>query len=950
MGFRDYHSRTASGMQQMGFPHFACSGALLWAGLLILSLLPGCSRLQVPAIDPTGTCIFSPSGQSTTLTPLSCLSCDKCCLGGEGCSCFSCLKNILPEPAFAEPATPPPCLEGNAPGAPGCTNGFAQGNGACQDECAVGPPAILLGKDCCVKNHLHMPKTGTRGRLMLSPGRVIAPVGGEVVLLSGVCGNNGHLVTGEPIEWMLTPESVGHFIQVAPDDANFVQRLANTSEVEKVTPSFARGITRTKAALITRGTLTPNDDVPLEAGQAWVTISSPSEGVSRITALAPDSNCWDQRKATTTIYWVDARWQFPGPQSAAAGSPVTLTTRVTRSEGTVPAVGWKVRYNVLNPELGLFAPSGTPTAEAIVDDNGLASVAIVPQPGTSGTATIQMEVIRPAQVDDNIPALPLGARQTIVTWSAPRLELKASAPNVAGFDQPISVIANVSNPGNLNSGRVEVETTLPPTVQFLGSDFTHQQLGNRIVWIYENGIPAGVQGDINLSVSARNPFVLQFVARDLQNGLTATSDVRVDVARPSLAVRVQPTEETQRITVGEDAVFLIEVENTGDRPLEQLMVEARGDIGMIQVQAGSQTVSNTRPTPLAPGESWQLQVPYNVFQPGERCLTATATATGQTPTSAQACVIAVNPVPVAPSLVANIAGMVDVPIGQQVLFRYFVQNTGSQPATNVVLTATFPPQLQLISATQGYDSSALQRAQIKWTQPRLEPGQSAFFEGLYSVIGPVGSGQTLLTIQSDEGVTADKGFTFNVIPGAAPPPEPAPAPRNITPSGPPPTIPPAAINPPTPRRETPAPGPVNDGSTMAPPSLQGNNGIAAGGLQVQVFDNGDPVRVGQELVYTIRVTNQSTQRDDNVQVRLKLRVEAGVNISQPETPGLTFDRVVDNYYYLPEIRSIAPGQTITYYLAVSANSPQTQGVLVEAYSRNFPQGTSRTEETQIIPQ
>ena len=40
----------------------------------------------------------------------------------------------------------------------------------------------------------------------------------EVVLLSGICGDKGYLQVGEPLEWMLTPESVGTFIQVGDDD------------------------------------------------------------------------------------------------------------------------------------------------------------------------------------------------------------------------------------------------------------------------------------------------------------------------------------------------------------------------------------------------------------------------------------------------------------------------------------------------------------------------------------------------------------------------------------------------------------------------------------------------------------------------------------------------------------------------------------------------------------
>lgn len=934
-----------------------------WGVIVALLLLAGgCAELRLPAIDPTGNCLFAPGTASTTLAHPSLLGPDGC-LSGIGCrscmgrpgGCLSCLHGILPEPAFRDPPPPPPCLQGQAPGSPTqpprCVPGAPY-----SEDCAAGPPAVMIGEDCHVKDFLHLPKKGKRGRLMLSPNRVVAPVGGEVVLLSGVCGNDGFLATGEPIEWMLTPDSVGHFIEIAPDDASLLQRMANQREVDKVSGSFARGLTRTKPALITRGTIRTNDDVPLEAGQAWATISSPSEGVSRITALAPESDCWDQRRATTTIYWVDARWRFPAPQIARAGDLVALTTRVTRSEGTIPAVGWKVRYTILTPELAGFAPSGAATVEAIVDDAGNAVATLQPVPGTSGMATIAMEVIRPAGVDADVPELTLGSGQTLVTWSAPRLELRAGAPSVASFDQPVTVFANVSNPGDLPTGKVQVSTVLPEGVRFVGSDFDYYESGNQIIWTYEDGIPPGVQGDINLTVTSRNPFRLEFQARDLTSDLFATAEVRVDVFIPSLQLEVKVAEGRERITVGEDTQFLIDVTNTGSRPLSDVQLQVSGDGGMSHVQEGSPTVFKTKEDgPLAPGATWSVATDFNVFEPGQRCVSVSVTASGGQRAEAQACVTATNPIPATPAVISEIAGRPEVRVGDEALFRYFVQNPGRIPLTNVEVTATYSPQLELLSATEGFDAAALGQYQIKWRLARVDPGQRMLLEGLYRVVGPTGAAEQILTVRVAEGATDESRFDFRVVAGVPRPQEPppvAPPPVGV----PAPTIPDAGggLNAPPlqggPADAAPAPGTAAPGTaapgTAAPPLQNG-----PGELQLSVFDSDDPVTVGQPIRYTIRLTNPTALPDSQVQIRFALSDQLRLrSIRQTVFPGEALEREAGGYFYLREISELRAGETIEYTLILDSNSPQTGIVQVEAYSRRQPTPVSDREETRIDPQ
>ena len=530
---------------------------------LLVAISSGCTRLRLPAIDPTGSCIFAPLPTTTGLAlPGS---------AGEGCGCLGCLSNgscldkfggcfrkpafVWPTPAFIEPADPPACPVPSASTALGASNEPCVPSASCNGSCLTGPRAVLLGDEInagcgcpgntCIGKCLHgLPDRGKRGCILLSPQKVVAPVGGEVVLLSGVCGTDGYLQMNEKLEWMLAPDSVGNFIQVGDDEPGVIGKLVGSStRPEKKDPSYAIGITSTKQALITRGNLDPRDDVKLEKGQTWLTISSPSEGVSHVTVLAPESECWDQRKATTTIYWVDAKWVFPSNQILPAGQPADLTTRVTRSQGSLPAEGWIVRYEIANPELATFAgTNGSSLVEIPVNASGDATAQLVPTPGTSGTAQVNIQIIRPGGRTDNVPKLTLGEGQTFVTWSSPKLAIRAGAPEVASFNVPFTVFANVSNPGNQPATNVRVDVPLPPGTTAVAADSFARILPNSVSW--ELGtIPPQTQLDLSVDLVAQSPVDLNFVARG--DGLISEDTVRVDVL-PSFAIACRSTAGNSR--------------------------------------------------------------------------------------------------------------------------------------------------------------------------------------------------------------------------------------------------------------------------------------------------------------------------------------------------------------------------------------------------------------------
>ncbi len=215
-------------------------------------------------------------------------------------------------------------------------------------------------------------------------------------------------------------DSAGEILEVG-DDMKGKRRHAwsksNTPTVEKLGIDFARGRTSSEAGKITRGSLRPTDDLTLKKGQTWVSLTSPTEGTSRVTVLAPESDVWDRRRQTATIYWVDASWQFPGPQNLRVGQIANLVTRVTQAEGFAPAKDWIVKYRLLNNDVGRFV-STTPNVGGVdprVDGDGKALAQLENPSNRPGTAIIGIEIARPAQASEKMPELPIARGQTMVT-------------------------------------------------------------------------------------------------------------------------------------------------------------------------------------------------------------------------------------------------------------------------------------------------------------------------------------------------------------------------------------------------------------------------------------------------------------------------------------------------------------------------------------------------------
>ncbi|MBN1854477.1 MAG: hypothetical protein JW829_17225, partial [Pirellulales bacterium] len=277
----------------------------------------------------------------------------------------------------SQPLLPPDaCLEtGGWPG-PSCgLFGPICDPNPCLDPCAnlwdpclpgpIGSPPIVAGP------YTTFAPGGPVDHILLAPKRLMAPVGSEVILRAGICTEDGHLISNQRIEWLLANEGVGELIDVG--ESCWLHPLRRP---KKVNNHFAVGRTSSRAFTIDRGTPDPGDDVPVQDGETWISVTSPIEGTSLVTAVAPNIDTWKRRKTTATIHWIDAQWIFPKPTRVATGAQHLLTTTVTRRSTPSPIAGWQVRYEVLDRGAAGFAPDGAEVINATTDASGHATVEI----------------------------------------------------------------------------------------------------------------------------------------------------------------------------------------------------------------------------------------------------------------------------------------------------------------------------------------------------------------------------------------------------------------------------------------------------------------------------------------------------------------------------------------------------------------------------------------------
>ena len=476
----------------------------------------------------------------------------------------------------------------------------------------------------------------------LSPTQVVAPVGSEVIMIATVINQKGSTLPGERVEWTIAQGGVGQFVSPGQRSALDVVDLLRGLP-QKVNNTYVVNSTVTFDTAVDRGTLNPADRVPIRSGQAWVTVSSPVEGSTFVTAFAPAVKGWDQRQQTGSIYWIDAAWTFPAPVIGAAGSRQTLDTTLRRQTDGGPLPGWIVRYEIAGgPDAG-FGPDGSPTIEVISNEGGQAPVEIFQKVATTGTNVVNVQVLRPAGMGGPSRRVAVGGGATSATWTGSEVSLRVSGPAQAGVGSIATYRIEVSNPATSAIQNVMVSDQVPPGLLFLNSNPAAGNSPSGQEWQIGDLGPQQTR-TIEVNLRVEQPGTFSYCAgATTASGLTAKGCATTTAAGSQFDVAIRGPAAAE---VGTDASFTIEVTNRGDAAASGVVVSDRFDAGLQHEAATSPIQADLGQ--IGPRETRRIAVTFHVVAAGLLCQEVTVTGDAGLRGDARSCLNARDRAAVAP--------------------------------------------------------------------------------------------------------------------------------------------------------------------------------------------------------------------------------------------------------------------------------------------------------------
>ena len=769
-------------------------------------------------------------------------------------------------------------------------------------------------------------------KLLLNPRQTIAPVGTEVVLLAGVLGIDQYLRTNQRVEWTIAPGGVGQFVDLGGKSATD-WLVGDFSCPRKISPTAAVGTTTRKYLRLTRGTANTDDDVRVKAGEAWITVSSPAEGICYVTAYSPCVAAWVARKQTAVIHWVDAQWRFPPPAINQAGSKQVFTTAVTRQTDGSPCTGWVVRYEVLDGPSAGFAPDGVQAVEVPTDTAGQASVEIYQLTPSAGTNRIGIQVIRPATLDaTGGRRLIVGSGVTTATWSAADIAVRKSGPATAALGTTLTYRIDVTNPGDMVAEGVVLTDEIPEGMSYQSSNPSGNVVGRTIRWQLGQLLP-GETRPIEVRLSAdRQGGATSCAEAAIPSGLKARDCVSTTVSTATVDVKIEgPTEAT----VGQEVTFTIVVTNVGQSLAAGLMIKDRFDAGLQHAVAKS-PIEKDLGADLAPGQSQRIGVAFRVTGPGRHCQTVEIMGPGGVLGSARACVTAKanpaavpSPQPQPPATVPpppsqpgpqppttvlpqpqpgpqppaavpppvqprsdaepRVSLKLDGPsqrtVGETAEFTVEVVNTSTETLEGFELVATLAPNFDPSMATEGY---RFEGESLHWTIQSLASGEAPRFPIHARCTSPAQSACCRVQLLHGDRVLAEDEVCLAI-----------------------------------------------ESAPMFSPA----------DLSMTITDRHDPIVAGKELTYEIQVDNNGRQPDR--QVVLVVTVPPAMQAVRLQTVGPTGYEIDGSTIRFNPVDLVEPGGSIVYRVRVQAKLPGQASLRARLTSQGLRQPLVAEEETLI---
>jgi uncharacterized repeat protein (TIGR01451 family) len=336
--------------------------------------------------------------------------------------------------------------------------------------------------------------------------------------------------------------------------------------------------------------------------------------------------------------------------------------------------------------------------------------------------------VLPTTNSSRLPREHTGAQQ-------PSVEVKWSSQESLNIGQKCECSLVVTNTSGSLVRNVAVEAGIPEGLDVLSVAPAPQQGTSR--W-YVGDLNAGETWSIEMVMipHARGDLALSAFVRFSGHTTSVLS-----VQEPLVRMNVEGPES---VTVGEQAEYIVRVENPGTGTAQNVVIEASIPKSM-QHRSGS--VPRIQVGALSPGESRQVRLNLTALEGGECQLPIRAIADGGIGDHTEATISIARP-----SLNVAIAGPETSAAGKPANYEVTVTNTGNIPSINVQAEYKLPNEAEFIQADRGGIHREAEGI-VYWFVGTIQPGESASYHVLVKAGAP-GNGLSRAGVKSEHtGVT-----------------------------------------------------------------------------------------------------------------------------------------------------------------------------------------------------
>ncbi len=727
--------------------------------------------------------------------------------------------------------------------------------------------------------------------VLLRPQTIVAPIGSEVIMVAGVKGRDNCLRTNRRLEWALAAGSVGSFVEAS--SGGFLDYVAGDfTKRRKVDNNYIIGSTTRNGVRLHRGTPATDDDVYVQAGEGWVSLTSPLEGASFVSVYSPDVYPWSARVQSAVVHWIDCQWRCPPPAVRPSGSKHTLTTSVIRGRDQSPCVGWRVRYEIVGGPAAGFDPDGGSSVEVTTDSAGMAHADIFQKQLGPGLNAVNIYVIRPGELPGNGGRpLVMKAGATSVQWTAAAATISMQGPATAGMGSTLTYTITVNSSGDQSAGDAVVSQNLPEGVAFVASVPPAEASGRRLSWRL-GPLRPGETRTIEASYRVDRVGTLTLCSElAVDRTLSASDCATTTVGRAEVELRIAGPSQLRR---GDQAVYELAVINRTGAPLTGLTLFVRYDDGFEH--AIRSPIRKRLDQTLGPNESTgPIEVAFRAVKTGQWCHTVEVrNAQDQVLATQRVCAAVGDSAPGTglggerpggqrPELSVSKRGPEEASVGKMVIFDIDIVNVGTRTLTNIQVLDWYDPSLELNQASGGHRRES---GGLSWVIPSLRPGEHRQLSVECRCVRPAAEACNRVEAASQEGASGTAQACLIIRDAAGPPAGLFPETRPSTPPG---------------------------GSADVPPA-------ASTRLSVRIRPPAAPLTSGKDAVCYVDVTNASTQIDRWISVEAELGEGLTVNPLGTRGPGVSKARVSGKKVSFDKLPELKPGETATFAVRLRAGA------------------------------